>query len=119
MNDADATLSNRLRRWLGAAAPSACAMAEADKAWVGQALAYWRILAREKLRLPDRPLPAIVTFDAACAYVAPSRPDDAAARRLAGQALASLRARRARFFTGAAAQWAPLDEIFLAMEGRG
>lgn len=232
-------------------APSACAMAEPDKAWIAQALANWRIVAREKLRLPDRPLPAIVTFDAACAYVAPSRadgaiawaasphqgqvtlpdgqqipasvisfaapatpasqgyfvmslpsvwkaagvksglgverlmdgvllhelmhsyqfyfvspvldkltrqyrlsddinddslqeafkgnsayvaaweaerdllfaaaaaPDEAAARRLAGQALASLRARRARFFTGAAAQWAPLDEIFLTMEGLG
>jgi hypothetical protein len=235
-----------------AALPAAsCEMAATDRAWIDNALANWRIVAREKLRLKPSPLPTIVTFDAACSYVAPgtgagprrwqatphggsirlpdgkeipagvisfaapgegkasgffvmslpsvwraagvtsgmglerlmdgvllhelmhswqfyfanprlaelttrykladdinddslqaafkdnaayvkayeaerdllyaaaAAPSDAEARRLAGEALATMRARRARWFTGASEKWAPLDEIFLTMEGLG
>ena len=230
---------------------ASCEMAPADRAWIDGALANWRIVAREKLLLKPSPLPTIVTFDAACSYVAPGGsagpprwqaaphqgsirlpdgkeipagvisfagpgegkapgffvmslpsvwraggvqsamglerlmdgvllhelmhtwqfyfanprlaeltrryklPDDISddslqaafkdnpayvkdyererdllfaaaaaptrpeARRLAGEALAAMRARRARWFTGTAEQWAPLDEIFLTMEGLG
>jgi hypothetical protein len=52
-------------------------------------------------------------------FAAAAAPDEADARRLARQALARLRARRARWFVGASAKWAPLDEIFLTMEGLG
>jgi hypothetical protein len=52
-------------------------------------------------------------------YAAAAAPDTAEARRLAGAALARLRARRARWFVGDSARWAPLDEIFLTMEGLG
>lgn len=50
-------------------------------------------------------------------YAAAAAPDDASARRLAAKAYRLLEARRARFFTGAAAKWAPLDDLFLDMEG--
>lgn len=242
---------------IGAAAGQAeasrqgCAMAAGDAAWVEQALSQWQVVAREKLLIGSSPLPTIVTFDQACAYV--SRPaakgasgwsgtrhegtvtlpdgkqvpvapvsfaapagketpgyfvmglpsvwraagvqsgmglerlmdgvllhelmhayqfyfvaprlaeltaryrlpddinddslqaafkdnaayvkeyeaerdllfaaaaasDDSEARRLAGEALAALRQRRARWFTGENEKWAPLDEIFLTMEGLG
>ena len=235
------------------AAPPAgqCEMAAADRAWIDNALANWRIVAREKLLLKASVLPTIVTFDAACSYVAPgtgagprrwqaarhqgsirlpdgkeipagvisfaapgegkasgffvmslpsvwraagvtsgmglerlmdgvllhelmhawqfyfanprlaeltsryklpddinddslqaafkdnpayvkdyererdllfaaaAAPDRAEARRLAREALAAMRARRARWFTGTDEKWAPLDEIFLTMEGLG
>lgn len=52
-------------------------------------------------------------------YAAAAAPTDAQARRLAGQALAAMRARQARWFTGRDAQWQPLDDIFLTMEGLG
>ena len=52
-------------------------------------------------------------------YEAAAAPDDEAARRLAQKALDHLRARRAKWFTGEAEKWAPLDEIFLTMEGLG
>ncbi|SMF61482.1 hypothetical protein [Allosphingosinicella indica] len=52
-------------------------------------------------------------------FAAARAPDDGQARHLAGEALAKMRARRARFFTGDQAKWAPLDEIFLTMEGIG
>jgi hypothetical protein len=52
-------------------------------------------------------------------FAAAAAPDDAGARALARQALAKMRARRARWFTGADEQWGPLDDIFLAMEGLG
>lgn len=52
-------------------------------------------------------------------YAAAAAPDDAQARALAGKALDMVRARRARWFTGAAARWAPLDDLFLDMEGLG
>jgi len=52
-------------------------------------------------------------------YSAADAPSDAQARRLAATALATMRARRARWFVGGNAQWAPLDDIFLTMEGLG
>lgn len=52
-------------------------------------------------------------------YQAADAPDDATARDLARQALGRMRSRRATWFTGDAAKWAPLDEIFLTMEGLG
>lgn len=52
-------------------------------------------------------------------FAAAAAPSDEEARRLAGQALAAMRARQARWFTGPDAQWAPLDDIFLTMEGLG
>ena len=52
-------------------------------------------------------------------YEAAAAPDDETARQLAQKALDHLRARRAKWFTGEAEKWAPLDEIFLTMEGLG
>ena len=52
-------------------------------------------------------------------FAAAAASSDGEARRLAGQALAALRARRAKWFTGDAAYWASLDDIFLTMEGLG
>jgi len=52
-------------------------------------------------------------------YAAVAAPDDAEARRLAGEALARMRARHARWFTGDKAAFADLDEMFLTMEGMG
>jgi hypothetical protein len=52
-------------------------------------------------------------------YAAAAAPDDVTARRLAREALAAMRERHARWFTGANAQWAPLDDVFLQMEGLG
>lgn len=52
-------------------------------------------------------------------FAAAAAPDDAAARRLAGEALALMRTRRARFFSGPAAKWLPLDDLFVQMEGIG
>jgi hypothetical protein len=44
---------------------------------------------------------------------------DAQARSLAAQALAAIRARRARFFAGDKAFYSEFDDIFLTMEGMG
>lgn len=52
-------------------------------------------------------------------YSAANATSDAEARRLAATALAMMRTRRARWFVGENAQWAPLDDIFLTMEGLG
>jgi hypothetical protein len=52
-------------------------------------------------------------------YAAAGASDDAEARRLAGEALARMRARRDRWFTGERAAFAELDDIFLTMEGMG
>ncbi|GJG86098.1 hypothetical protein tb265_12790 [Gemmatimonadetes bacterium T265] len=52
-------------------------------------------------------------------FAAAAAPDTAEARRLAREALARLRARRARWFVGNAARWGPVDEIFLTMESLG
>jgi hypothetical protein len=52
-------------------------------------------------------------------FAAAAAQDDAEARRLAGEALAMLRARRAKWFTGENAYWTRLDDIFLTMEGVG
>ena len=46
-------------------------------------------------------------------------PSDVEARHHARTALRLIRARRDRWFTGSAAKWRPLDEIFLTMEGLG
>ena len=52
-------------------------------------------------------------------FAAAAAATDAEARRLAGDALAAMRARRAWWFTGADRKWAPLDDLFLTMEGLG
>jgi hypothetical protein len=52
-------------------------------------------------------------------YRAAAATDDREARALAGTALALMRARRARFFTGEHARLLELEEIFLTMEGVG
>jgi hypothetical protein len=52
-------------------------------------------------------------------YAAAGASTDAEAKVLARQALAKMRARRARWFVGDAEKWKPLDEIFLTMEGLG
>lgn len=52
-------------------------------------------------------------------FAAAAAPDDGEARRLAGRALAAMRARQARWFIGPDARWTPLDDIFLTMEGLG
>ena len=50
-------------------------------------------------------------------YRAAAAQDDAEARGLAGEALARMRARGARFFTGENAKLPELEDIFLTMEG--
>jgi hypothetical protein len=50
-------------------------------------------------------------------YRAAAAPDESEARSLTGTALALMRARRARFFTGEDASLGELEEIFLTMEG--
>lgn len=52
-------------------------------------------------------------------YAAAAAPTDGEARTLAGKALAKMRERRTRYFTGTNAQWLPLDDLFLTMEGLG
>jgi len=52
-------------------------------------------------------------------YAAAAAPTAAEAKALARQALAKFRARRARWFTGDAEKWKPIDDIFLTMEGLG
>ena len=57
--------------------------------------------------------------ETAALYAAAAAPDEAAARGLAAQALHLMRARRARWLTGANAHFAELDDVFLTMEGMG
>ena len=52
-------------------------------------------------------------------YAAALSPSDAEAKRLATEALKAMRTRRATWFKGANEKWAPLDEVFLTMEGLG
>lgn len=52
-------------------------------------------------------------------FAAAGAPTEVEARKLAGDALALMRARRDRWFTGAAEKWRGLDEVFLTMEGLG
>jgi hypothetical protein len=52
-------------------------------------------------------------------FAAAAAPDDARARALSWQALAMMRARHARWFTGDRAGFAAIDEAFLTMEGMG
>jgi hypothetical protein len=52
-------------------------------------------------------------------YAAAGAQDDAEARRLAGEALARMRARRDRWFSGDRAGFTVLDDVFLTMEGMG
>ncbi|MEP6730093.1 MAG: hypothetical protein ABJE10_05625 [bacterium] len=56
-----------------AVAPPTCAMGAADSTWLIRALANWRVVEREILRLSPTALPTIVTFDARCAFVAKAR----------------------------------------------
>jgi hypothetical protein len=52
-------------------------------------------------------------------FAAAAAPDDAQARQLAAEALALMRARRARWFTGDKASFTAMDDVFLTMEGMG
>jgi hypothetical protein len=52
-------------------------------------------------------------------FRAAATPDEQQARMLACEALARMRARRGKYFVGANARWAPLDELYLTMEGEG
>lgn len=52
-------------------------------------------------------------------YRAAAEPDDAAARKLAAQALALIEARQKRWFVGADSYWKNYDDLFLTMEGFG
>jgi len=52
-------------------------------------------------------------------YEAASASDDNHARQLAKEALAQMRARRAKWFTSNLAYWSEVDEVFLTMEGLG
>ncbi len=62
---------------------------------------------------------AAYTVERDALFAAAAAPTDAEARQLAARALTLYRARHARWFTGPAAQWAPLDDLFLDMEGLG
>lgn len=53
-----------------APASAACVMADADAAWLTQALRNWRVAEREALKLKPASLPDIVAIDAACTYTA-------------------------------------------------
>ena len=46
-----------------------CRMDGADSAWLGAALAQWRIAETRDLGLPPSPLPTVVAIDAACTYL--------------------------------------------------
>lgn len=50
---------------------------------------------------------------------AAAEPDDAAAKKLAAEALALMEARQKRWFTGQDAYWKNYDDLFLTMEGFG
>lgn len=52
-------------------------------------------------------------------FAAAAAPDDGEAKRLAAEALALMRARRAQWFAGDNAPFAALDDVFLTMEGMG
>lgn len=52
-------------------------------------------------------------------YRAAAEPDDIAARKLAGQALALIEARQKRWFVGDDSYWKNYDDLFLTMEGFG
>jgi hypothetical protein len=52
-------------------------------------------------------------------YQAVAAPDDATARRLAREARGLMRARMARYYTGADAYLASAEDVFLTMEGSG
>lgn len=52
-------------------------------------------------------------------FAAARAPDDAEARRLAGEAFAMMQARHARWFTGEREAFRAFDGIFLTMEGMG
>ncbi len=52
-------------------------------------------------------------------YEAAAAPDDATARRLAGEARALMQARMQRFYTGADAYLAEAEDVWLTMEGSG
>jgi len=67
----------------------------------------------------DRDYVAAFEAERALLLRAVAADDDAEARRLAAEALASAKARRARFFTGDKARWAELEDTFLTLEGVG
>jgi hypothetical protein len=64
-------------RWLGAlllllaplpAQGAGCAMADADRAWLQQALAEWQATETDVLQLDPAPLPQVIAIDGACTY---------------------------------------------------
>jgi len=62
---------------------------------------------------------AVVEKEMDLLYRAAAEPDDAAARKLAAQALALIEARQKRWFVGDEAYWKNYDDLFLTMEGFG
>ena len=62
---------------------------------------------------------ALVERETALLFQVAGNPDEAAARRLAREALALMRARRARWFTGADAYLVDAEDLWLTMEGSG
>lgn len=52
-------------------------------------------------------------------YAAALAPTNVEAKSLARQALAKMRARRSKWFTGDSEKWAPIEDVFLTMEGLG
>ena len=52
-------------------------------------------------------------------YAAAAEPSRGKAKAIAAQALKAMRARQARWFTGADAMWRPVDDMFLTLEGVG
>lgn len=60
---------------------------------------------------------ADIDAERALLFAAAAAPTDPEARTLAGQALARIRARGARYFVGADAKFVDLEDVFLTMEG--
>jgi hypothetical protein len=64
-----------LAAWLlpvAADAETGCAMSEADRAWLQQALAQWQATETGVLALAPQPLPQVIAVDAACTYTLPA-----------------------------------------------
>jgi hypothetical protein len=73
----------------------------------------------QELFAQDEAYVALYRAELELLYRAANAPTDEDARRLAGEALAAMDQRRARFFTGRRAYLARLDDTFLTMEGLG
>ncbi|HET7708872.1 MAG TPA: hypothetical protein VFK50_04975 [Sphingomicrobium sp.] len=62
---------------------------------------------------------AVVEKEVDLLYRAAADPEDAAARKLAAEALALIEARQKRWFVGTDSYWKNYDDLFLTMEGFG